>query len=73
MQEKMVYCNKCGKAICIEEEIEKADYLKIEKNWGYFSNKDGICHKINICEQCYDEIVAGFMIPVAIEENTELL
>ena len=40
MQGKMIYCNKCGKPICLEEAVEKADYIKIEKNWGYFSNKD---------------------------------
>ena len=57
----------------MEESIEKADYLKIEKNWGYFSNKDGNCEKINICEDCYDEIVEGFQLPPVVEENTELL
>ena len=73
MQGKMIYCNKCGRPICMEEYIEKADYLKIEKNWGYFSNKDGTCVKINICEECYDEIVQEFQIPPVVEENTELL
>ena len=57
----------------MEECVEKADYLKIEKNWGYFSNKDGTNQKINICEECYDEMVEGFRIPPTEEENTELL
>ena len=57
----------------MEESVEKADYLRIEKNWGYFSNKDGICQKINICEECYDEMIKGFQIPPNVEENTELL
>lgn len=57
----------------MEESVEKADYVKIEKNWGYFSNKDGTCAKINICEECYDEMVKGFQIPPTVEENTELL
>lgn len=73
MQEKMIYCNKCGKAICLKEEVEKADYLKIEKNWGYFSNKDGICQSIHICEGCYDEWVKSFVILPDEKENTELL
>lgn len=73
MQGKIIYCNKCGHQICIEECIEKADYLKIEKNWGYFSNKDGICQKMNICESCYDKMIAEFQIPPESEENTELL
>ena len=69
----MIYCNKCGKVICKAEDIEKADYLKIEKSWGYFSNKDGIRQKMNICEECYDNLTAGFQIPPETEENTELL
>ncbi|MBR5127230.1 MAG: hypothetical protein IKU69_02265 [Roseburia sp.] len=73
MQGKMIYCNKCGRPICMEECVEKADYLKIEKNWGYFSNKDGMNQKINICEECYDEMIKGFRIPPEEEENTELL
>ena len=55
------------------EDVEKADYLKIEKNWGYFSNKDGTCQKINICEECYDDMIKSFQIPPTVEENTELL
>lgn len=57
----------------MEEAVEKADYLKIEKNWGYFSNKDGICQCINICEECYDELVQSFEIAPEEKENTELL
>ena len=69
----MIYCNKCGRPICIEEGVEKVDYVKIEKTWGYFSNKDGMCQKVNICEECYDDIVKEFQIPPEEEENTELL
>ena len=57
----------------MEEAVEKTDYLRIEKSWGYFSNKDGNIIKINICEECYDEMVENFLIPPTVEENTELL
>ena len=73
MQQKMIYCNKCGKAICLEEAVEKADYVKIQKNWGYFSNKDGVHQEINICQNCYDEMIKSFEIPPTEKENTELL
>ena len=73
MQERMVCCNKCGKVICKGECVEKADYLRIEKNWGYFSDKDGVCHSMNICESCDDEWIKGFMILPEEKENTELL
>lgn len=73
MQHKMIYCNKCGRVICLKEAVEKADYVKIQKKWGYFSGKDGVCQEINICEDCYDEMVKSFRIPPREEENTELL
>lgn len=72
-KKEIIYCNKCGRPICVEDDVEKADYLKIEKNWGYFSGKDGMNHKINICEKCYDEMIEAFQIPPLMEENTELL
>lgn len=73
MPGKMIYCNKCGNPICKKETIEKADYVRIEKNWGYFSKKDGICERINICEQCYEEMIKGFLIPPEQEERKELI
>ena len=62
MQGKMIYCNKCGRAISMEDAVEKADYIKIEKNWGYFSNKDNQEDEFDLCENCYDEFVASFKI-----------
>lgn len=43
----MVICNKCGKKLVEENEILKEDYIRIKKEWGYFSKKDGIVWEIN--------------------------
>ncbi|MCI6857705.1 MAG: hypothetical protein MR867_00220 [Eubacterium sp.] len=64
---KAVYCNKCKK------EIAKEDYLFVAKEWGYFSEKDGQIHRFRLCESCYDNMVKQFLIPVEVEEQTELL
>lgn len=58
-----VYCNCCGTKI---EEIsgKLMDYLRIDKEWNYFSSKDLTKHSFNICERCYDKWVAMFKIPV---------
>ena len=61
-----IRCNQCGKLI-------KTDYLKITKEWGYFSGKDLEIHEINLCEECYDAWIQGFQIPVTKRENTEVL
>ena len=56
-----IICNKCGK------EIKQEDVLSVEKRWGYFSEKDNEVHHFDLCEQCYDEMVASFQIPINIE------
>ena len=56
-------CNRCGKEMVAE------DVLSVEKRWGYFSNKDNEVHHFNLCEKCYDEIIATFQIPVEIENR----
>jgi len=56
-----IICNKCGK------EIKEADVLSVDKRWGYFSDKDNEVHRFDLCEQCYDEWIASFQIPVDIE------
>lgn len=56
-----IICNKCGK------EIKERDALSVEKRWGYFSEKDNEVHQFDLCEECYDEMVASFQIPINIE------
>lgn len=60
---KKIICNKCGKEILIQSEIPQEDYLSVDKRWGYFSNKDGQVDSFDLCEECYDSFVAGFLIP----------
>ena len=73
MQEKKevdkIVCNKCGKEILVENGVAEADMLSVQKRWGYFSNKDNEEHTFDLCEACYDELVAGFQIPVDVEER----
>ena len=62
---KEIYCNCCGKPI-IKTTLKDVtmDYVNIEKEWGYFSNKDLTRQMFNICERCYDKWVSTFEIPV---------
>lgn len=70
-----VYCNCCGKQIKMKENTQIAleDYVLIEKNWGYFSKKDGIRQKITVCEHCFDAWVQTFVRKPQDEEIQELL
>jgi ribosomal-protein-alanine N-acetyltransferase len=68
-----IKCNCCGQSIPRSEAKEpKQDYLKIEKKWGYFSNKDLEKHTINVCEPCYDKWITSFKLPVQIDEIIEI-
>ena len=29
---------------------------------GYFSNKDGMCHKLDLCEDCYDRFIGSLAL-----------
>lgn len=69
-----VICNGCGKDIWhLEGGIKQEDYISMDKMWGYFSNKDGENHHVDICEACYDRWIRTFQIPVEIRQETELL
>ena len=55
-----VICNGCGREI----PFAQADYFHGEKTWGYFSGQDGRQDSFDLCEQCYQEMVAGFCVKV---------
>lgn len=62
-----IVCNLCKKEIAIENGILEEDVLSVEKRWGYLSEKDNEVHHFDICEACYDKLIATFAIPVEIE------
>lgn len=68
-----VFCNVCGGKVEIKNGILKQDLFEVTKEWGYFSNKDLEIHKFNMCERCYDKMVAGFKIPVQVINKTEVM
>lgn len=68
-----VTCNKCGKMLPIKKGIVMEGIFSIDYCWGYFSDKDGEIHSIDLCEKCYNEIVENFKIPVDVTDNNELI
>ena len=57
----------------VEIEERKQDYIYIEKEWNYFSTKDGVKSKLRVCESCFDEWTKQFVIPPLMEEVTEIV
>lgn len=68
-----IFCNKCGKKIGTKEDVTRQEMLHVEKVWGYFSSKDGEKHSFDVCENCYDEWMKEFVIPVEITEEDILI
>lgn len=66
-------CNRCGRKIKLAYGAAAEGVCAVRVDWGYFSAKDGERHAFDLCEDCYDEMVRGFAIPVEVEERTELL
>lgn len=58
-----VLCNCCGKEIT-KQQGYFSDFLHVEKQWGYFSQKDGRKDAFDLCENCYDQIVKSFVLPI---------
>lgn len=68
-----VICNGCGKNLLVENGILKEGCFEADAVFGYFSKKDGEIHSFDLCEECYDKMIARFRIPAQRREATELL
>lgn len=68
-----VVCNKCGKELKVKNGIVHEDFCRIDKSWGYFSDKDGQRDQFDLCERCYDAIISEFAVPVKNIDEKELI
>ena len=68
-----IICNQCGRVMTVQDDMEKEGVFSAACTWGYFSEKDGQVHHFDLCEDCYDEWISGFRLPVETEEQIELL
>lgn len=68
-----VVCNRCGRELKVENGYLKEGCFNAERSFGYFSRRDGIRHRFDLCEDCYEKWIGSFVIPVDEEEDQELL
>ncbi len=71
--ETPLYCNSCGKVLKVENGILLEDAFEATKEWGYFSERDTEVHHFNLCEECYNQLISQFKIPVEIRNKSEVL
>ena len=65
----VIYCNRCGRRLEGTDLLPGEEGLHIEKSWGYFSGKDGESCSFDLCEECFDEITKGFLIPTECKDE----
>lgn len=68
-----VICNQCGKELWIENGILKEECIHVAHDFGFFGQRDGETHDFDLCEECYNKVIARFQIPVQKRERKELL
>lgn len=54
---RLVICNMCAKDIDIKSRLYVDNHISIEKIWHYGSPFDGETHSIDLCTDCYSELV----------------
>lgn len=73
MELETLICNKCGKELTVTEGIVREGCFSVEYPWGYFSSMDGMKHRFDLCEACYQTITAQFLFAPEESEITEIL
>ena len=68
-----VICNQCKKELKIENGYLKEGCFNADIIFGYFSHIDGTRHQFDLCEDCYNKMIAAFQIPVDESQANELL
>lgn len=66
-------CNCCGRELITKQNVVMEDYITIKKDWGYFSEKDGVTEEFLLCEKCVIRIEKMFAIPAHTYNTNELI
>ncbi len=67
-----VVCNRCGRRLKVEKGVLKEGCFSADTVFGYFSGRDGTRHRFDLCESCYNALLAEFSVPVEETEEKEL-
>ncbi len=72
-KEEKIICNQCKKELKSEKGILREGCFTVDYAFGYFSRKDGLRHRFELCEDCYDRLIQSFALPVEETAENELL
>ena len=52
-----ILCDCCGESCTITEPVVEHEYAELIATWGYFSDQDGKQFNIDLCENCFDDVL----------------
>lgn len=70
---KRVVCNGCGKELRVEDGYLKEGCFHGKTGFGYFSRRDGVSYKFDLCEDCFDRMKEAFVVPAEESDETEMI
>lgn len=50
-------CDVCGKSCRTNYADVNFEYATLTAQWGYFSRKDGDNYAMELCEDCFDDVI----------------
>lgn len=53
-----ILCDCCGESCRVTEPVVEYEYATIEATWGYFSDQDGSQFNIDLCENCFNDVLS---------------
>lgn len=52
-----ILCDVCGESCTITEPVGDHEYAELIATWGYFSDQDGKQFNIDLCENCFNDVL----------------
>jgi len=53
-----ILCDVCGESCTITEPVVEHEYAELIATWGYFSDQDGKHFNIDLCENCFNDVLS---------------
>ena len=53
-----ILCDCCGESCTITEPVVEHEYAELIATWGYFSDQDGQQFNIDLCENCFNDVLS---------------
>jgi hypothetical protein len=53
-----ILCDCCGESCTVTEPVVEHEYAELIATWGYFSDQDGSQYNIDLCENCFNDVLS---------------